>query len=272
MTIILLFILYLLITNPNLIANEIVIIFELWYKTILPTMYPSFVVIDMIESMPLVTKISKLLFKPFKLIFNISSSKSVLIIIISLLCGAPASTKIIENSFENKEISENEYQNLLCCFSTLSLPFTVMILTKAGISIALYYLLYLILASIWMHIFNKKSQIAMDYGIYNINYIELFLNSIKKNIQIVINILGILIVFRVIIKLIIKDDLIIYPYLEILGGLAILPNNFILLSSLGFLGFSIHLQILSVAKQFKYSKFLFARLFFCLLSLLGFLY
>ncbi|MDE5855936.1 MAG: hypothetical protein K2H06_02715, partial [Anaeroplasmataceae bacterium] len=139
MTIILLFILYLLIANPSIVASEVLNACQMWLTVLLPIMYPSFVVIDFIEHMPLVTKISKILYKPFKYIFHIHNEKSAFLILFSLLCGSPASTKLFQASYEKNEITKKECQNLICAFSTLSLPYTLMLCNTFSIFIPLYY-------------------------------------------------------------------------------------------------------------------------------------
>lgn len=99
------------------------------------------------------------------------------------------------------------------------------------------------------------------------------MRSIPKNTTIVLNILGILIVFRVLIGLFFDASFLFYPYLEILGGFSQKPSPVIFYSALNFLGFSIHLQIYSIYSAISYRDFLFARLFFTLTGLiLGFCY
>ncbi|MDE7263952.1 MAG: hypothetical protein K2N64_04765, partial [Anaeroplasmataceae bacterium] len=197
MTILLFFILYLLITQPSIVSEEVMAACQIWLTVLLPIMYPSFVVIDFIEYMPFVNWISKFLFKPFHFIFRIHHEKSAFLILFSLLCGSPASTKIFKSSYERNEISKKEYQNLVYAFSTLSLPYTLMLCEKFLILVPLYYTLLLILAAIWMHIFNKKETIETKSQVEPISYLKFFFSSIQKNIQIVLQILGILIIFRV---------------------------------------------------------------------------
>lgn len=269
MTIFLLFILYLLITNPTVVAQEVYQASILWFTVLLPTMYPSFVILDLIYYMPLIHKISLKLVKPFALLFNIHSSKGVFLILLSLLCGAPASTKLISTAYEQEEISKSEYENLICAFSTLSLPYTCLILKKLNFSILLYYSFFLLLSILWMKCFQKRKKITIQNTTFSKDYITLFFSSIKKNTDILFNILGILIIFRVLIRLIFPENFLLYPYLEILGGLNTTNTSWIILSALGFLGLSVHLQILSISKKFNYLKFLGSRILFSLLGLLS---
>ncbi|MCM1131264.1 MAG: hypothetical protein NC310_06345 [Roseburia sp.] len=270
MTIILLFILYLLITNPTTVSKEVYEACQMWFTILLPIMYPSFVVIDFIEHMPLISKVSKFLFKPFKFLFHIHNEKSAFLILFSLLCGSPASTKLFKASYERKEISKREYHNLICAFSTLSLPYTLLLCKQFAIIVPLYYACLLILASIWMHIFNKKEKIDSKDSIEPISYLKFFFSSIQKNIQIVLQVLGILIIFRVLIKILLQGEAIFYPFFEILGGMQNTTHPLIAYMAMGFLGLSEHLQILSIAEDFPYYKLLFARSYFMILGCLAF--
>ncbi len=271
MTILLLFILYLLITKPSIVSKEVMDASIMWFTVLLPIMYPSFVVIDFIEHMPLINKISRLLYKPFHYIFHIHNPKSAFLILFSLLCGSPASTKIFKASYERQEISKREYQNLICAFSTLSMPYTLLLCQKFSIGIPLYYGGFLLLASIWMHVFNKKEKALPARDPEPLSYLHFLFSSIQKNIQIVLQILGILIIFRVLIKVIFQNEPVFYPFLEILGGLSHTNNSLIACMAMGFLGISEHLQILSIAEDLPYSKLFLSRLLFMSLGVLSFL-
>lgn len=271
MTLILLFILYLLIMNPNVVAKEVLASCQIWLTVLLPIMYPSFVIIDFIEHMPLVNKISKILYRPMHYLFHIYNQKSAFLILFSLLCGSPASTKIFKASYEKHEISKKEYHNLICAFSTLSLPYTLLLCQKFLILVPLYYACLLFIAAIWMHLFNKKDALEAANEIEPISYLKFLFSSIQKNIQIVLQILGILVIFRVLIHVIFQGEPIFYPFLEILGGLSMTDNSLIAGMAMGFLGISEHMQILSIADDLPYSKLLLARVCFSSLGCLSFL-
>ena len=93
----------------------------------------------------------------------------------------------------------------------------------------------------------------------------------QKNIQIVLQILGILVIFRVLIHVIFQGEPVFYPFLEILGGLASTENSLIAGMAMGFLGISEHMQILSIAEDLPYPKLLFARICYSSLGCLSFL-
>lgn len=272
MTIILLFILYLLITNQKVVSIEIYNTTIMWFSTLLPIMFPGFIVIDFLENMPLIDMLCKAIYKPLKYIFNIKYKKSSFLILFSFVCGSPASTKLIYNAYLKNEISKNEYQNLICIFSFLSLSYTILLCNKFYINIFVYYLGIIMIAIILMHILNNKNDIdntLKNEKIDKINYIDLFFNSIKKNTQIVINVLGILIIFKVLIKLFFYNETL-YPFLEILGGMDVAKNQMIVLAAMGFLGISEHLQIIFIAKDINYKKLFFCRLLFSFIFIISF--
>ena len=46
--------------NPDVVAKEVLASCEMWFSVLLPIMYPSFVIIDFIEHMPLVNRLNKI--------------------------------------------------------------------------------------------------------------------------------------------------------------------------------------------------------------------
>ena len=266
-------ILFLLILFPAKVSSAVLEASQLWFMTLLPVLYPSLICLDLISITPLTQKISSLLFPIFKKLFAVEDKNSCYLILLSVLCGAPASTKLIQQAIEQKQISVEEGKRLICVFSNLSLPFCSIICRAFGYSFLLYYLVFFLSAVLFLH-FGKKNKSTFGKSIPSKeNYLSCFMRSIPKNTTIVLNILGILIVFRVLIGLFFDASFLFYPYLEILGGFSQKPSPVIFYSALNFLGFSIHLQIYSIYSAISYRDFLFARLFFTLTGLiLGFCY
>lgn len=277
MTIFLILVLFLMLQNPTTVSEQTLIACSLWFQVLLPTMFPCFVVIDVLAQTPWITKISNLLFPFFKRLFHIQHRWSSFIILICFLCGAPASTKIISDSIENHSISKTEGESLICAFSFLSLPYCLFVGRAFQLSILLMYVLFIIIAAAWMWIFNNNENDSREYlESTDHAYLYLFFNSLKKNTSILLNILGILIIFKVLLSLLIPNQLFIYPYFEILGGLSALVKTssftkMIAGSSLGFLGLSIHFQILSIVSEVRYTRFLLSRILFGLSGALLFL-
>lgn len=265
-------ILVLLILFPAKVSSAVLEASQLWFMTLLPVLYPSLICLDLISITPLTQKISSLLFPIFKKLFAVEDKNSCYLILLSVLCGAPASTKLIQQAIEQKQISVEEGKRLICVFSNLSLPFCSIIVGPSVIPfffIILFFSFGGFIPPFWQ---KNKSTFGKSIPSKE-NYLSCFMRSIPKNTTIVLNILGILIVFRVLIGLFFDASFLFYPYLEILGGFSQKPSPVIFYSALNFLGFSIHLQIYSIYSAISYRDFLFARLFFTLTGLiLGFCY
>ncbi len=265
--IILLFItLIMLILNPSISSMCVIDSTELWFKTLVPILLPTLILCDLISNNKELNFLSYYLFPLFKILFNIRYTKSVIIIIIAVICGVPASTKLIKSALDNKEIDSKEASSLTLSFSMLSISYTFFILNLFNISIYIFLALYFITATIIMKIFNKGEANRFMIKSDNIKYTNVLLDSIKNAINILLFILGVLISMNVIISLFLPDNLI-YPIFEILNGENILYykiintrlRSFIAVFSLVFLGLSIHLQIKYVY-DIKYSHFVFVKL------------
>lgn len=272
MTFILIYILIMMLVKPNIVSKEVIEATTIWYYNLLPTMYPSFVIIDLMINSKLSSKLEKLLFPIFRTIFNINFPKSSLIILFALISGAPTSTKIIKSALDNKQIDKTEADNLINIFSTLSLPFTLFIFKKNYLNPLTYYLLLIFISIILMKLFNKRKKINLDFKTdLNQDLLKNFFNSIQKNISIILNILGIIIFFKVIINFFLPPNFFLYSYIEILGGINKNSNALLIYTSLGFLGLSIHLQIACIYEKLNYYKFLLLRIPYLFLGLCCFL-
>lgn len=277
MSVLLFMILFLLLLHPKIVSNSVMEACTLWFQVLLPTMYPSFVLLDLIHIAPLTHKISHLIYPIFRKLFHIQYEHSAFLILLSVLLGAPASTKMIFEAYQNQWISEDEKNRLICHFSTLSFPYTLMICSAFQISLLWPYLIFFGLALFGMHFYQPQKESRSVFQTFNKDYLRIFISSITKNIQILFNILGILIFFRVLIHLFFPNGFVLYPYFEILGGLHSL-NSFesytkgMVLSAIGFLGFSVHIQIYSIDDSFPYRKFLKYRLCAMGMGLLGFVF
>jgi hypothetical protein len=234
---------------------------SLWFYSLVPVMFPSLIITDLINNEKLLDKILNVLYKPFKFIFNIYSPKSVYLILITILCGAPTNARAIKLAIDNNEISKKEAHLILEIFSTLSLAYTIYILRSNNISILAYYLSYIIISAILMHMLNKPDNI--DIFSYNKVYkkrLDVFFSSIKSSTIILFSTLGIIIFFNILISTLFNKDFFLYPYLEIMGGLDYINKKGLgtlsTVSSLTFLSLSIHFQILSNDINFSYFKFL----------------
>ena len=238
---------------------------SLWFYSLVPIMFPALIITEMINNERLLDKICNILYKPFRLIFNIYNPKSVYLIIISILCGAPTNARAIKLAIDNNEISKTEAHLILEIFSSLSLAYTIYILKSNNINILLYYLTYIIISAILMHILNKptSNELSTSNKIYK-KRLDVLFSSIKSATSVLFSILGVIIFFNILISTLFNKDFFLYPYLELMGGLDYINKKGLgtlnIVSSLTFLSLSIHFQILSNDIDFIYLKFLIIRI------------
>lgn len=260
---ILIFILTLLIINPNISSACIIESASLWFTNLVPILYPTFIVLDFLSNNKNLDLICIHFFGFFKKIFKINYPKSAVIIILSLICGAPSSTKLVLNALENEEIDKTEAKNLIYCWSWFSISYSIFILNKLNCNTILYIILIFIASLLTFRFLNKPTNTNLIIKKQPKNFIDIFSSSFKKNIDILLTILGIMMFFNIILAMA-EISPYIYSYFEVLNGHSLLNNlqinkklkDILLISSLSFLGISTHLQIISVYQNINYIKFL----------------
>lgn len=280
MTLILIIILVLLILNPNICTLCVISTSKAWFYRLVPILYPNLIIIDLLSNNYYIELLSFYIYKYFKKIIRLNYPTSFLIFIISIICGSPASSKLINSALEDKKIDDTEADSLIYATSNLSLPYIVYILGLFNINIFLYLFLQIIYMVIIIDITNKSSYKNINIPTKKkTRYINLFFKSINKNIDILLSILGVMIFFNILLSLL-NINTNIFSFLEILNGHSILYSleinkklkELILVSSLSFLGISMHLQIMLVYPNIKYIKFILIRLLYSLMCIFIFLF
>ncbi len=263
MIILLLIIFVLLLLNPGIVAECVLVTCKTWLYKLVPILYPNFIIIDFLAQDQKMEMLSIYLFKPLHKLLGIRFFKSSMIVLLSFICGAPASTKFIKNALEFKDIDYKEANALLYSCSCFSLPYSIYILNCFQLNIPLFYILFLLSSFAILRFFSSGScQNQIQFKKEKINYGNILINSITKNIDILISILGIMIFFNIILSLF-KIDLRIYSFFEVLNGHSLLLTlninqklkEFLLVSSLSFLGISVHMQMFYVYPNLKYGLF-----------------
>lgn len=279
MIIFLLIIFVLLLLYPEIAAECVISTCKTWLYKLVPILYPNFILIDFLAENKTLEMLGFYLFKPFHKIFKIRYFKSSVILLLSYICGAPASTKFIKEALDHEDIDEKEADTLVYACSCFSLPYTIFVLNAFQASIPLFFMLYLPTSFILLRRLNsgpcqKKIQLNKDKKKIK----SILFSSITKNTDILISILGIMIFFNIVLSLC-RMDIRLYSFFEVLNGHSLLSGlemdtrlkEFILISTLTFLGISVHLQVLYVYPSLKYIRFFLIRLFQSLLVGLGFL-
>lgn len=270
MLILFIIIFILILINPQTSSQAFTSSAMLWFSSLVPVLYPSLLFIDLLMNDKSLIIICNYLYKPFKYVLNINYPKSVILIILSLICGVPGNVKAIDLCIKNNEISNDEGNNLIYAYSNMSLAYTIYIFNLFDMPFYIYFIISFLFSSILFYILNNKVITTnKSFEFEHENVINTLFKSISKSTQILFTILGIIVLFNILITLFFPNGFILYPIFEILGGLNYIKEkslSFILVVfALGFLGLSAHMQMLSIRSDLPYFKFLIIRLIYSIL-------
>ena len=285
-----LFILIEVLINKYLIFNTISYSLNTWINSIIPSLFPFFILSDILINYNITNYIPKVLKKTFTRLFNVSDN-IITIFFLSILSGFPSSARNIRMMYDNNMITESEASHILI-FTHFSNPLfilgtiSVFFLKDNNLGIIIlisHYIPNIILGIITRKYNNPQKNINNNKQISNISFSKVLINSIKNSINTLITILGTLTCFLVLSSIII-NRINLSPYtgsilkgiLEITMGIKSLANLNIpkiyitIISSmfLSFGGLSVHMQVLSflIDTNISYKKFFIARLYHSILS------
>ena len=261
------FILILILFNKSLVSTTITSSFYIWFNTLVPSMLPMFILSDILINYNFIEYIPKRITNFIRKLFNISNN-SVLILFISCISGFPGNARALKEAYDLNLISKEEVEHLLL-FNHFPNP--LFVLQTVGV----FYLKddilgIIILVSIYISntitgiIYRGKNHPTKVNYITNINksqsFMNVFSNSIKKSINTLLMISGIVTSFLIISTLIchiLNFDGIIATFIISFGGI------------------SIHLQIISILEDISYFKYLKGRILgsiiSCLISIILFI-
>ena len=258
--------------------NEIAIVIlnaiNLFFKKVFTSLFPMFILNDLLICLNIPYYFYYIFNKPFKLLFKTSGLASY-VLIMSLISGTPSNAYILKNLVSENKISIKEANHYLY-FTYFSNPlFLTMILSSIFTSpivikiILIHYLSNLIIAFLKRNI----APIISDNNliITNGNISKTLIKSIKKSIDTLLTILG-TIVFYMLLSFIITSIIptsylfktLISSFLEITNGLNLLKNldialkikEIIAVVTISFGGLSINTQIKAILEDsplsFKY--------------------
>ena len=107
------FILLLLIfINKSLISNTIIISLYIWFNNLVPSMFPIFLLSDILINYHFTDYIPKKIILFISKLFNISNN-AVLVFLLSLISGFPTNGMNIRLAYDNNFISKDECEHLL---------------------------------------------------------------------------------------------------------------------------------------------------------------
>ena len=289
--IILLFIFFEILFNKLIIINTVMESLNIWVKAIIPSLFPFFVISDLLITYNFIDYIPNKIIKYICRLLNISDS-ALSILILSMVSGFPSNGRNTHNLYNKGKISKEEASYILM-YTHFSSP--VFILTtcsliylrseKLGIILLLSHYLSNIIIGILFRNVNKPSLDNSTIKEHKSqNFTINLIKSIRSSIDSLLLILGILMVFLIISSLIINiihsnlyTSAIIRSILEMTLGLKYIASlnismihKVILFSSiLSFGGLSVHMQVMAQIIEDKISckYYLIGRIFQVLFSI-----
>ena len=288
--IITLFFLVELFINKNLVFNTISFSLDIWVNNLIPSLFPMFILSDILITYNFVKYIPKWFINIFSYLFNIKK-ECTLVFFLSMLSGFPTNAKNIKKLYDMNIINGKEASHMLM-FTHFSNPLFILGTLaifflnnkKLGIIILLsHYLSNFIIGIIFRKLNTISSSISNEQE-KNLHFGPVFVNAIKSSVDTLLLILGIFTCFLIISTIIINrfnlnsyNSLLIKSILEITMGLKELSLfNFsdltkVVLSSciLSFGGLSVHMQVISqlIDTDISYKYFFVGRVFQVVISL-----
>jgi len=283
-----LFIVYFILTNNKLINENIIFAINLWITKVFPSLFPMFILNELLIFSDLPKIISKFFNKLAHKTLKISGT-SLYVFIMSIFSGTPSNAIILNKLIENNAITKEE-ASLTLSYTFFSSPiFLYTMLSNIfnnAITIKIIIIHYFV--NVLIIILFRKKLISNNYELTineKANTFSAILNSaIKKSLDTLLMILG-TITFYIIISTIITNifdfnitiEVIIKGLLEITQGLNNLAlinistkaKEIIAISIISFGGLSIHSQIQNIISNsnIQYKYFFIGRIFHVILSI-----
>ena len=280
---ILFFFIFEILTNSTSIISTISFSMEIWKNNIFPTLFPFFILSDLLINYGFIEIVSKY-FSPLMKLFKIKS-ECAFIFVLSIFSGFPSNSKYTKELYDKGIINEYEATKVLL-FTHFSNPLFILgtltlFLNKrlALIILICHYLGNIIVGIIFRnyHPSINSNKINNKVELNNKSFIEILTNSIVKTIDTLLLLLGIITTFLIITTIIDSNlnfpDIIQYilnGIIEMTQGLKYVSmlniniNLKAVISTffLSFGGICIHVQVKSILKgtNIKYLPYLFARI------------
>ncbi len=285
-----LFFLVNLIIYRNLVFNTVEFSLNIWITSLLPALFPFFIVSDILINYDVIKYFPKVIRNSIKYLFNVSDN-GLVIILLSMLSGFPSNARNIKNMYLDKKITKEEGEHLLY-FTHFSNPMfilgTIPLILNSN-KISKYILISHYLANIILGICLRKYNRVNDSNTSNYkedkhNFGLVLTTSIRKSLDSVLGILGTLTVFLIISTLLINffnldntSSLLVKSILELTSGLKelgsynLLDKYLLIISSciLSFGGLSVHMQVINelVDTDISYKNYFIGRILQVVLSL-----
>ena len=284
----------LILTYSSAVISAVIIAIDIWKKNIFTTLFPFFVITDLLINYGLVDILGKLTKKITKKLFHLPGDAS-FVIIGSMFSGFPSSSKLIKELLNKKKITISEAEYLLS-FTHFSNPLFIMgvvggiVLKSKALALVILishiignFIISFIIRGKHSFRYSEEDETKISHNEKNSNFITILTSAILKAINTLILLLGIITTFLIITSIIEKIFNINRFSLTIISGLLEITQGINKLSLLNisqlmkatiitffisFGGISIHCQVMSILSDYdiSYKNYLFSRICHALIS------
>ncbi|MEI3529957.1 MAG: nucleoside recognition domain-containing protein [Bacilli bacterium] len=293
---ILIFIGFEILTSSDQILNSVKFSLSIWYNNIFPSLFPFFVLSELLVNYGFIELVGELL-KPIMIKIFKTDSKTAFIFVMSLISGFPSNAKYTRELYQNNLIDQQQatkiltfthFSNPLFILGTLSLVFLNN--KEVGLLIlVIHYLTNIIIGILFRNYYPTKetnSKVSIKKAIDNMhtkrlnnhkNFGVIITSSLLNTINTLLLILGVVTMFLVLTTIIDNNinlnnynQSILNGFVEMTQGLKYIsvlniPLKFKATLStmiLSFGGLSVHMQIIGILSDtdIEYLPFLTARL------------
>ena len=250
----------------DLIYSTIIYALNMWVNKLIPALFPFFIISDILINYNITLYIPKIIKKFCKWLWGITDNM-LTILILSLISGFPSNARNTRTLYDKKLISLEEANHILI-FSHFSNPIFILITVGLfflgneliGIIILIsHYISNFILGVFYRNKFNHVNKLEISIN-KNQNFGGVLISSIRKSIDTILLICGIVCIFFMLSGIIcelfnfnIYNSMLIKGLFEITIGIEALSKINILLRYkaviascfLAFGGLSVHMQVIS---------------------------
>jgi len=284
-----LFLLIEIMTNKILIFDTIKYSLNIWITSIVPSIFPFFIISDILISYNITNYIPKFIKYLFNKLFN-TSNNIITIFFLSIISGFPSNARITRKLLDMNNITTVEANHALI-FTHFSNPLFILGTVSVfflhnntyGIIILISHYLSNIIVGILFRKYSINNKNNYAHNINNQNLSIILITSIKNSIDTLLLILGTLTCFLILSAIIINrlnlglyNSCLLKGLLEITMGLKALStlniNDIykVVISTMfiSFGGLSVHMQVISqiIGSNIKYKYFLTGRIYQTIIS------
>ena len=302
----LIFITYEILSEATTILNTVKFSFQIWINNIFPSLFPFFILSDILINYGFVELLSEL-FKPiFAKLFKINGNAA-FIFFMSLISGFPSNSKYTKELYLQNKLTDKEATKILM-FTHFSNPLfilgTIFLFindNRLCLLIMLSHYLANIIIGLLIRNYNKSNLNNTKFSFINainkmhnkrinneLSFSAIITNSLINSINTLLLILGVVTICLIITTIIdnnlhlpLLNKTILSGFLEMTQGLKHVSllnisnyyKSILVVAILSFGGISVHMQIISIISdtKIKYLPFLLSRILHVIIAILLFI-